>query len=180
MGRSIPSSLDSCPRARLTALAGRLKTSLDDMFTLLVAVGEDCVGDVSVVPTGLSPSAPAPFAAGDPSELDFGRLFEQSVGEGPAFDRVQVGRSPLLMKTHQEDACQFTNVFPAAKYRLTSRDVAEGLVEHASVPPLAIRELVRQSAANYLIANGDFHGKNLSLYRAPARQSSRSRPPTMC
>ena len=229
--------------ARLTALSTRIKTSLDDMFSLLVAVGEDCVGDIAILPIGLPPVASTPFAAGDASELDFQSLFERSVGAGPTYDRVAlagvqekvsaemvsipigsssailklnpprlpllveneafflkmvadlgvevneahlvtdrhgrkgllvrrfdrfaVGESGYLMKTHQEDACQFTNVFPASKYRLTSRDVAEGLVEHTSSPPLAIREFVRQSAANYLIANGDFHGKNLSVYRSP-------------
>ena len=230
--------------ARLTALAARAKTSLDDMFTLLVAVGGDCVGDVSIVSTGMPPTAPHALAEGDPSTLDFERLFERSLGMGTEdldrvalagvqekvsaemisfpvgtssailklnpphlsrlveneafflrmvaalgvrvaeahlvedrrgrsgllvrrFDRFSIGGSAYLTKTHQEDACQFTNVFPAAKYRLTSRNVAEGLIEHASSPPLAIREFVRQSAANYLIANGDFHAKNLSVYRAP-------------
>ncbi len=228
--------------ARLVALAGRLKTSLDDAFSLLLAVGEDCVGDVSVVPAGLPPVAPVPFAPGDPSDLDFQSLFEQSVGEGPNFDHVALagvqekvsaamvsfplrssailklnpprfallveneafflrmasalgvgvneahlvydrsGRSGLLVKrfdrfelggssdltkTHQEDACQFNNAFPAAKYRLSSRDVAKGLAEYASSPPIAIREFVRQSAVNYLIGNGDFHAKNLSVYRLP-------------
>ena len=230
--------------ARLTALAASVKTSLDDMFTLLVAVGGDCVGDVSIVPRGMPPIAPHALAEGDPSTLDFERLFERSLGRDPEgvdkvalagfqekvsaemvsfpvgtssailklnpprlprlveneafflrmvaalgvraaearlvedrrgrsgllvrrFDRFPLGRAGRLAKTHQEDACQFTNVFPAAKYRLTSRDVAEGLIAHASSPPLAIRELVRQTATNYLIANGDFHAKNLSLYRAP-------------
>ena len=230
--------------ARLTALSARLKTSLDDMFTLLVAVGEDCVGDVSVVPVDAPPTAPAAVALGNPANLDFDGLFARSIGQEEddydhvalagvqekvsaamvsfpvgsssailklspprlprlveneafflrmaddlgvrvnraelvrdrhgrsglmvqRFDRFATGRSGYLSKTHQEDACQFTNVFPAAKYRLTSKDVAEGLVAHASVPPLAIREFVRQSAMNYLIANGDFHAKNLSLYRSP-------------
>lgn len=83
------------------------------------------------------------------------------------FGRWRIGAPPYLAKTRQEDACQFTNAYPAAKYNLTARDVAEGLVEHASSPPIAIREFVRQTAANYLIANGDFHAKNLSVYRSP-------------
>lgn len=229
--------------ARLTALSRGLKTSLDDMFTLLLAVGGDCIGDVVVVPADTQPEPSPSLALGDPASLDFAALFAKSISDGDEydrtalpgvqdkvsasmvsfpvggsssilklnppqlpclvenecfflrmfkdlgvvvnkaslvydrngasgllverFDRYRTGRSSSLEKTHQEDACQFTNVFPAAKYRLTMKDIAEAVVAHASIPPLAIREFLRISAANYLVANGDFHGKNLSLYRSP-------------
>ncbi len=45
---------------RLTALRSALKTSLDDELTLLLAVGADAIGDVSVVPSGQRPQLPAP------------------------------------------------------------------------------------------------------------------------
>ena len=40
---------------RLLGLKDRTKTSLDDEMTLLLAVGRDCVGDVSIVPEGEDP-----------------------------------------------------------------------------------------------------------------------------
>lgn len=41
---------------RLGAMVNRLKTSEDDLFTLLVAGGSDCVGDIFVVPEGQAPT----------------------------------------------------------------------------------------------------------------------------
>jgi len=43
---------------RLTALRRKVKTSADDELTLLVAVGQDTVGDVQVVGRGQAPEAP--------------------------------------------------------------------------------------------------------------------------
>lgn len=45
---------------RLRALVGRVKTSEDDLFSLLIAAGADCVGDVSVAPAGKTPEESAP------------------------------------------------------------------------------------------------------------------------
>lgn len=39
---------------RLQALVQRVKTSADDLLSLLVAAGADCVGDVAVVPEGVN------------------------------------------------------------------------------------------------------------------------------
>lgn len=43
---------------RLTSLRRAIKTSADDDFSLLLAVGSDTVGDVSVVPVGTEPPSP--------------------------------------------------------------------------------------------------------------------------
>lgn len=43
---------------RLTALRRQVKTSADDEFSLLLAVGSDTIGDVVVVPENHTPSAP--------------------------------------------------------------------------------------------------------------------------
>ncbi|HVF75874.1 MAG TPA: HipA domain-containing protein [Acidimicrobiales bacterium] len=68
---------------RLTALRSRIKTSADDMFSLLLAVGGDCIGDVRVVPAGHDPTPPPPLVQGtDWSALDFEALFEASVAVG--------------------------------------------------------------------------------------------------
>ena len=74
---------------RLTALRAAIKTSADDEFSLLLAVGHDCVGDVSVRPFGDTSEASAaePFAVQEPgttwADLDFTELFERSIGDRP-------------------------------------------------------------------------------------------------
>lgn len=69
---------------RLTALTRRVKTSPDDMFSLLLAVGADTVGDVRVVPQGTQPGAVAPVVTSARwDELDFGALLARSVGLEP-------------------------------------------------------------------------------------------------
>jgi serine/threonine-protein kinase HipA len=78
--------------ARLTALARRLKTSGDDMLSLLLAVGGDTVGDVRVLPAGAAPADPAALVrAGRWEDEDFGDLFSKSVGLDPeGADRVAI------------------------------------------------------------------------------------------
>lgn len=57
---------------RLTVLKDAAKTSLSDELTLLMIVGADTPGDVSVVPAGRALSNPPVLAEiEDPSELDF-------------------------------------------------------------------------------------------------------------
>ncbi|MEW6470823.1 MAG: HipA domain-containing protein [Actinomycetota bacterium] len=65
---------------RLAALTRRVRTSADDMLSLLVAVGADCIGDVRVVPSGVEPAAATPLAVVDDwGSADFDELFAASV-----------------------------------------------------------------------------------------------------
>jgi serine/threonine-protein kinase HipA len=69
---------------RLTALRSTLKTSADDDFSMLLAVGGDPVGDVQVVPSGETPlrlDAPIDGAGTEASVADvsFSRMFEEVV-----------------------------------------------------------------------------------------------------
>lgn len=67
---------------RLAAIRSATKTSLDDEFTLLLAVGRDAVGDVQVVPTG-APSEPKQESKVPTLEdADFAEVFERAVGPG--------------------------------------------------------------------------------------------------
>ena len=73
------------------------------------------------------------------------------------FDRI--GRK----KIHQEDACQFLNRYPADKYRLSMKDIADALIKISNAPQIEILNVLRQYAFSYLIGNGDMHAKNISL-----------------
>lgn len=65
---------------RLRALVKRVKTSEDDLLSLLVAAGADTVGDISVVPHGEQISAvETPAKHWHPEEVLFSELFEQSL-----------------------------------------------------------------------------------------------------
>jgi len=70
--------------ARLGALVARVKTSADDMLSLLVAVGADTVGDVRVVPAGIDPAQARPLVeVSDWESADFDELFALSVSTDP-------------------------------------------------------------------------------------------------
>ena len=76
---------------RLTALRTAVKTSADDEFTLLLAVGADAVGDVQIVPDGEEPVDVEPrVTVEDWAELRFAELFAASVGGAETVDRVAI------------------------------------------------------------------------------------------
>lgn len=235
---------------RLRAIVRLVKTSEDDLLSLLVATGGDVVGDVAVGPEDVAPAEAPPEAdVESTSDVVFADLFEQSLsrlgspGRGWSvagvqpkvsaariafpvrarrgggawllklgtdefpriveneaffleaardcglatpefrvvrdrgkktgllvrrFDRVPGARGEPMRRVHQEDACQLLGRYPADKYRLTLRDVADGLAEACSAPIVAAAWLVRLQAFSFAIANGDLHAKNVSVRRDPA------------
>jgi len=82
---------------RLTALRTAVKTSADDEFTLLLAVGTDVVGDVQVIPEDQDALSGAAVPAAAPqievqrwNEARFADLFSASISAGGAVDRVGI------------------------------------------------------------------------------------------
>lgn len=65
---------------RLTNLRQAVKTSADDELSLLLAVGDDPVGDVQVVPHGVEPNpgSAAPKVEGSFEDLDFADLLSDA------------------------------------------------------------------------------------------------------
>jgi serine/threonine-protein kinase HipA len=233
---------------RFVALSRRVKTSPDDLFSLLVAAGSDCIGDVSVTRPDRAPAEIAPRA--DLRALDqvsFEELFEASLhfpgleagGESsiaglqpklPAsmisfpvrgrrrgayllklappelprlveneafvmrvaascgltvakthlvhdregrsgllverFDRIAGGRGKPLGRVYQEDACQLLGRYPADKYHVSLREVAEAVTAVSSAPVVDAARLLRLQAFSYLVCNGDLHAKNVSVRRS--------------
>ncbi len=76
---------------RLTSLRTVVKTSADDEFSLLLAVGADPVGDVQVVPEGADPTIPEGETVLDDSfqDIDFLDLLERSGLDRSALAGVQ-------------------------------------------------------------------------------------------
>ncbi|GBE25594.1 serine/threonine-protein kinase HipA [bacterium BMS3Bbin02] len=70
--------------ARLTALTRAVKTSADDELSLLVAVGNDAVGDVRVIPAGERPTPHRLDLPTDPSRVVFADLFQRSIDPNTA------------------------------------------------------------------------------------------------
>jgi serine/threonine-protein kinase HipA len=243
---------------RLKALRTILKTSEDDLFSLLLGSGGDIIGDISVT----APDASPPTIKGEAYELEqvnFHELFQKAIAaQDPAerardltiagiqpkisagmisfpvqvkmrrrfcilklspteFPRIaeneffftemaracgldvprcslvkdQGGSSGLLLerfdrrfnkttkkaeKIHQEDACQFLDRYPADKYRLSFREIAEGVASRSSAPIVECAKLLRLKAFSYLITNGDLHAKNISLATDPGTGSIRLTP----
>jgi serine/threonine-protein kinase HipA len=88
---------------RLSALRRAIKTSADDEFSLLVAVGQDTIGDVQVLPTGEVPqTVPPALEVAEWRDADFAQLYGRMTGESLSFEAsglsgVQVKASALMI-----------------------------------------------------------------------------------
>jgi serine/threonine-protein kinase HipA len=69
---------------RLSAIRAELKTSADDEFTQLIAVGADCIGDVRVIAPGTTPVEPIDIPE---RPTEFRALFSAILSERPLADR---------------------------------------------------------------------------------------------
>lgn len=90
---------------RLSALRRRVKTSADDELSLLVAVGADLVGDVTVLAEGESPADPEPTISGTAqlSEVRFADLlaevgFADRLGMAGVQDKLSAGMITLPLQ----------------------------------------------------------------------------------
>lgn len=232
---------------RLNALISKIKTSADDLFSILATVGSQSIGDINVAAPGhtsqLRITKPVNFG-----EIDFYKLFEASIENenyneyNQALSGVQEkisasmisfplvhakkdkfyilklnpkdkprlvenenlclalakkcglkvhttklikdkkGQQGLLVERfdryidtknekvnnnicmhHQEDACQFLDRYPADKYRISFKDILEGLTQYTTAPKIEILKAIQLYAYSYLIGNGDLHAKNISI-----------------
>lgn len=117
---------------RLRALVERIKTSEDDLFSLLVAAGGDTVGDVFVVPVGQPVELEAtPPRGWKPEEVSFAELFEESLahtGSGSAEplvpgvqEKVSASRITFPVAGRRGDA-SLLKLNPADKPRLVENE----------------------------------------------------------
>lgn len=95
---------------RLSALVRRVKTSKDDLLSLLVSIGADCIGDVSVVEAGKRPHDATPSLHLERAgELSFAAVLEKSLGarSEAALPGVQekVSATMISLPVHAEQAC---------------------------------------------------------------------------
>ncbi len=229
---------------RLASLQRALKTSTDDEFSQLIAVGRDCIGDVRIVLPGIDPLDDGyEPSASLPEEISFAGLFEASISRGvanssPTIPGVQDklsdamlslpvrhrGGSALLklsptgyprlveneaffldmakacglrvpdhsvihdrdgqaglvverfdrafrrgrqVRLAQEDAVQLAGRWPSAKYAMTAKEVFDAVLAVTPALPVARSHLLRLFIFSYLIANGDLHAKNVSVFDHP-------------
>lgn len=242
---------------RLKALIQNIKTSADDLMSLILATGQDTIGDISILPESFELRHHHPtLDLNQVTQVSFDQLFEKSVaydqgfsemsiagvqnkisagvisfpirGQSTAqayilklnpkefpllvenenffmnlaaqcgidvpkvkilkdqkqktgllverFDRVYRPKNKKLLKIHQEDACQFLNRYPADKYRLSYRDVAQGLEQWCTAPIVEVAKLIQWIIFSYVICNGDLHAKNISVFVDPETQHVRLTP----
>ncbi len=81
------------------------------------------------------------------------------------FDRIYSETTKFWGRAHQEDVCQLANKYPAEKYNLSLREVADALISACQSKDLALERLLKLYAYSYVIVNGDLHGKNVSILR---------------
>jgi len=88
---------------RLTALRSTIKTSDDDELSQLLVVGNDCVGDVRILPAGTDPSTVPEQepSVSLPHEVSFRELFESELatglGSAPSIPGVQEKLSDQML-----------------------------------------------------------------------------------
>jgi serine/threonine-protein kinase HipA len=83
------------------------------------------------------------------------------------FDRRWDPTLRRLVALHVEDGCQLLDRYPADKYAVTCRQLAEAL-EHTAAPVASRAAFLRLIAFSYVICNGDLHAKNVSVVDSPA------------
>jgi len=109
-------------------------------------------------------------------DVNEAKIIEDSNGEKALlvtrFDRHWLPEKKMMIRFHQEDACQFLDYYPADKYNLTMQEIAEGIKTFCESPPIETLNLLKLSAFSYLIGNGDLHGKNISLIQKSVSQIS--------
>ncbi len=95
---------------RLRALTKRMKTSEDDLLSLLIATGGDCIGDVSVVPENQQPSKKAvpTVEVKNLRKVVFAELFERSID----YDATQSPEPESSIPGVQEKISAATISFP--------------------------------------------------------------------
>ena len=81
------------------------------------------------------------------------------------FDRVWDPGRNRLIRLHQEDGCQILDRYPESKYRLSLREIADGIFRYCSAPKVQVLRLLEQYFFNYMIVNADMHAKNVSVLR---------------
>jgi serine/threonine-protein kinase HipA len=82
------------------------------------------------------------------------------------FDRI-VRRGQVVGRIHVEDGCQLCDLYPADKYRIGLRELAEAVTEFSSSPRREVLGLLRTVAFSYLVGNADLHAKNFSVWVRP-------------
>ncbi|WP_225732005.1 MULTISPECIES: type II toxin-antitoxin system HipA family toxin [unclassified Nocardia] len=91
---------------RLTAITTATRTSEDDHFSILLAVGADTIGDVRLLPGGAVPDDPPPlFDTTDTTDADFTALFARATSakaddlDRTAIPGVQIKVSAQMVST---------------------------------------------------------------------------------
>lgn len=156
---------------RLQALQRSLKIAADDLLGQLLRVGADCVGDVSVAPTGTVPRPRAPVAdLRRPEELSFSELLEASLryGEGgdsrtiPGVqDKVSGAMISLPIRSRSAAARDFAEVIlkltPESFPRLVENEAFFLRLAKAAGLPVPSSRLVRDrtGSAGLVVARFD-------------------------
>ncbi|GAA5056548.1 type II toxin-antitoxin system HipA family toxin [Nocardia callitridis] len=91
---------------RLTAITAATRTSEDDHFSILLAVGADTIGDVQAIPSGASHIDPPPmYNQTDTTAANFTDLFNQATSSNPddldrtALPGIQIKVSAQMIST---------------------------------------------------------------------------------
>ena len=151
---------------RLEALVRRVKTSRDDLLSLVVDAGVDCIGDISVIRDAASPRDATPVVDTTAlAELRFADLLEESLagkhGREPTLpgvqEKVSAAMISLPLKAKTGGNAQILKLVPPKMPRLVENEHFFLRMARASGLDVARAELVhdRDGAAGLLVERFD-------------------------
>ena len=150
---------------RLEALVRRVKTSRDDLLSLLVAAGTDCIGDISVLRDADAPREPTPaLDTSALSKVRFAQLLEASLSghhREPTLpgvqDKISAAMIALPLRAKDGSGAYILKLNPPKMPRLVENEHFFLRMARASGLEVARAELVRDGdgAAGLLVERFD-------------------------
>lgn len=116
---------------RLESLTKKIKTSKDDLLSILIAAGADCIGDISVVPENEKPKELLPDVdVKDIAEVSFEELFRKSISYESTDeitipgvqDKISANLISLPVKTKAKNKTYILKLNPPDKQKLVENE----------------------------------------------------------
>ena len=83
------------------------------------------------------------------------------------FDCVWNNTDDCFSYSHLEDSCQVLGVWPEQKDQISLNDIANGISRISPVPAASILKILQRYAFSYVIGNGEYSCRDISMMQRP-------------
>lgn len=137
---------------RLSILRQAVKTSFDDELSLLLPIGNDLPGDVTVVPAGEQPYSKPPLASRELGELDFWELLSEVDSQGIAGVQDKVSASMINVPLALPDAQAILKLSPKGyPFLVENEHLHLNAAKHLGLPVAESRLVADRSGVTGLL-----------------------------